>query len=126
MWLLHRGLEVVQNHGESLEQQIIQFSSAVFDAIGASYPILRNVGQDRLWLIYFKGLLTANTHPQEEMVSAIRNIASMSGFGELSPLLAKRRVGTAKLTPDSVSDEDLEALNQIARGLQQNGSSVET
>ncbi|MEA2866329.1 MAG: hypothetical protein QOE39_1044, partial [Bradyrhizobium sp.] len=61
MWLLHRGLEVVQDRGEALEQQIIQFSSAVFDAIGTSYPMLRNAGQERLWLIYFKGLLTANT-----------------------------------------------------------------
>ena len=58
MWLLHRGLDVVQDHGESLEQQILQFSSAVFDAIGSSYPVLRNVAQERLWLIYFKGLLS--------------------------------------------------------------------
>ena len=39
MWLLHHGLEAVQ--GESLEQQIVQFSSAVFEAIGTSYPMLR-------------------------------------------------------------------------------------
>jgi aldehyde dehydrogenase (NAD+) len=33
MWLLHHGLEAAQDHGESLEQQIVQFSSAVFEAI---------------------------------------------------------------------------------------------
>jgi hypothetical protein len=71
MWLLHRGLEVDQDRGESLEQQIVRFSSAVFDAIGTSYPMLRNAGQERLWLIYFKGLLIANTHPHEEMVQAL-------------------------------------------------------
>src|SRR5258707_13900057 len=74
MWLLHHGLEAAQDRGESLEQQIVQFSSAVFDAIGTSYPMLRNAGQERLWLIYFKALLNANTHPHEEMLPALRNI----------------------------------------------------
>jgi hypothetical protein len=106
MWLLHRGLEVVQDRDESLEQQIVQFSSAVFDAIGTSYPILRNAGQERLWLIYFKGLLTANTHPHDEMVSALRNIASRSGPGK------------AATTPSGPMS-DVEALQQIARSLEQ-------
>src|SRR5713226_2449419 len=48
MWLLHGGLEGVQDRGESLEQQIVRFSSAVFDAIGTSYPMLRNAGRERL------------------------------------------------------------------------------
>ena len=123
MWLLHRGLEVVQDRGESLDQQIVQFSSAVFDAIGTSYPMLRNAGQERLWLIYFKALLTANTHAHEEMVPALRNIASRSGFGGLPPL-SKGPGETAKPTPGRASD--VEALKQIARGLEQNNSSLET
>ena len=123
MWLLHRGLEVVQDRGESLEQQIVQFSSAVFDAIGTSYPMLRNAGQERLWLIYFKGLLTANTHPHEEMVSALRNIASMSGFGGLAPL-SKGPGETTK--PTSGHASDVEALEQIARSLEQSHSALET
>jgi hypothetical protein len=123
MWLLHRGLEVVQDRGESLEQQIVQFSSAVFDAIGTSYPMLRNAGQERLWLIYFKGLLTANTHPHEEMVPALRNIASMSGFGGLPPL-SKGPGETTKLAPGHASD--VEALEQIARSLEQGHSTFET
>ena len=116
MWLLHHGLEVVQDRGESLEQQIVQFSSAVFDAIGTSYPVLRNAGPERLWLIYFKGLLTANTHPHEEMVPALRNIASRSGFGGLPPL-SKRPGETAKPISGRTSDDDVEALKQIARAL---------
>jgi len=116
MWLLHRGLEVVQDRGESLEQQIVQFSSAVFDAIGTSYPMLRNAGQERLWLIYFKALLTANTHPHEEMLPALRNIASRSGFGGLPPL-SKRPRETAKPISGRTSDDDVEALKQIARAL---------
>ena len=116
MWLLHGGLEGVQDRGESLEQQIVQFSSAVFDAIGTSYPVLRNAGQERLWLIYFKGLLTANTHPHEEMLPAFRNIASRSGFGGLAPL-SKRPGETAKPISRRTSVDDVEALKQIARAL---------
>jgi hypothetical protein len=63
---------VVQDRGESLDQQIVRFSCAVFDAIGTSYPMLRNAGQERLWLIYFKGLLIANARRHEEMVQALR------------------------------------------------------
>lgn len=122
MWLLHRRLEVVQDRG-SLEQEIVQFSSAVFDAIGTSYPMLRNAGQERLWLIYFKGLLTANTHPHEEMVSALRNIASRSGFGGLPPL-SKGPGETTK--PTSGHASDVEALEQIARSLEQSNNSFET
>jgi hypothetical protein len=114
MWLLHHGLEAVQ--GESLEQQIVQFSSAVFEAIGTSYPMLRNAGQERLWLIYFKGLLAANTHPHEQMVPALRNVASWSGFGGLPPL-SKRSGETAKPISGRTSDDDVEALKQIARAL---------
>jgi len=114
MWLLHHELEVAEDRGESLEQQIVQFSSAVFDAIGTSYPMLRNAGQERLWLIYFKGLLAANTHPHEEMVPALRNVASWSGFGGLPPR-SKRPGETAKPTAGRTSD--VEALKQIARAL---------
>jgi hypothetical protein len=116
MWLLHDGLEVGQDRGESLEQQIVQFSSAVFDAIGTSYPMLRNAGQERLWLIYFKALLNANTHPHEEMLPALRNIASRSGFGGLPPL-SKRSGETAKPVSRRTSVDDGEALKQIARAL---------
>jgi hypothetical protein len=124
MWLLHRGLEVVQDRGGSLEQQIVQFSSAVFDAIGTSYPMLRNAGQERLWLIYFKGLLIANTHPHEEMVQALRNIASRSSFGGSRPL-SKARGEIAKPTRGRASDDDAEVLEQIARSLEQSNSSFE-
>jgi hypothetical protein len=123
MWLLHRGLAVVQDCGESLEQQIVRFSTAVFDAIRTSYPMLRKAEHERLWLIYFKGLLTANTHPPEEMVSALRNIAYRSGFGQ--PPLAKGPGETAKPIPGRASDDDANALKQIARGLAENNSSFE-
>jgi hypothetical protein len=118
MWLLHRRLEAVQDLDESLDQQIVQFSSTVFDAIGTGYPMLRNAGQERLWLIYFKGLLAAKTHPREVMLRALRNIASSTGFGGLPPL-SKGPGATAKPTPGRTSDDDVEVLKQIACGLEQ-------
>jgi len=84
--------------------------------------VLRNAGQERLWLIYFKGLLTANTHPHEEMASALRNIASSSGFGGLPPR-SKRPGETAQ--PIAGRTSDVEALKQIARALEPYNSSVE-
>jgi hypothetical protein len=123
MWLLHRGLEVVQDRRESLEQQIVEFRSTVFEALLAGYPVLRDAGNEHLWFIYFKGLLNANTHPREEMVSALRNIDSKNGFGYLPRLLKKPRE-TEKTTPSRTSDA--EALEQIARGLELRGGSFET
>jgi hypothetical protein len=122
MWLLYRRSVVIQDCAEGLEEQITQFSSAVFDAIGTSYPILRNSGQERLWLIYFKGLLTANTHALEEIVPALRNIASKRDFEGLAPL-SKRPKEMAKPTHSRISDA--EALEQIARGLEQNNNCFE-
>ena len=123
MWLLHRRSDRVQDRCDSLERQIVQFSSAVFDAIGARYPMLRNEGRERLWFIYFKGLLIANTHPREEMVQAFRGIASKSGFGALLP----PSIGTGENAKPNLSRiSDAEALQQIARSLEQNNTRFET
>ena len=116
MWLLHRGSEALQDRGESLEQQILAFSAEVFDAIETDHPMLQNTGQEHLWLIYFKGLLTANTHSHERMVTALRNIASGTGFGRMSPP-AKAPRETAKPGPGRAPADDVEILEQIARGL---------
>jgi hypothetical protein len=122
MWLLHGGLEIVQDRRVSLEQQIVQFSSAVFEALVTSYPVLRHVGNERLWLIYFKGVLNANTHPREEMVSAFRNIVSKNAFEDLPPPPEGPRE-TEKHAVGRTSD--VEVLEQIARGLALGNSSFE-
>jgi hypothetical protein len=123
MWLLHGGLEVVQNRRESLEQQIVQFSSTVFEALVISYPALLHAGNERLWLIYFKGVLNANTHSREEMVSALRHIASANDFRDLPPL----QKGPVETDRPAVSrTSDVEVLKQIARGLELGNSSLET
>ena len=123
MWLLHRRSDLVQGGYDSLERQIVQFSSAVFNSIGARYPMLRNEARERLWFIYFKGLLIANTHPREEMVQAFRRIASKSGFGALLP----PSIGTEENPKTNHSRiSDAEALQQIARGLKQDNTRFET
>jgi hypothetical protein len=63
-------------------------------------------------------------------VSALRNIAYRSGFG-LPPLAkgpgetAKPIPGRAEAIPGRASDDDANALKQIARGLAENNSSFE-
>jgi hypothetical protein len=117
MWLLHRGLEA-QDRDISLEQQIVEFSSVVFDAIRASNPALRNVKQESLWLIYFKALLTAETHSRDEMVQALRHIALRTrSEGAPSPLAEPAEPAKPLIGDDS--RDDIEVLEQIARGLGQ-------
>jgi hypothetical protein len=116
MWLLHRGLEA-QDRDMSLEQQIVEFSSVVFDAIRASNPALRNVKQESLWLIYFKALLTAETHSRDEMVQALRHIALRTSEG--SPSSPAGPAETAKPLIGDDSRDDIEVLEHIARGLGQ-------
>jgi hypothetical protein len=115
MWLLHAGLEVVQDRRVSLEEQIFQFSSTVFEALVTSYPVLNRAGSRRLWLIYFKGILNANTHPYSEMVSALRNIASRNAAGILPPFSREQAVAK-RSSVGHPSDADV--LAQIARGLE--------
>jgi hypothetical protein len=117
MWLLHYELGTARDHSESLEQQIIRFSAAALDANQRSHPELQTAGRERLWLIYFKGLMTAHTHAPDVMLAAVRNVAFKWGFGEvLQPLSEPEEVG--KRIPHRLSDA--EALEQIARGLERN------
>jgi hypothetical protein len=37
----------------------------------AAYPILQNATEELRWLTYFKGLIAADTHPRDQMLSAI-------------------------------------------------------
>jgi hypothetical protein len=118
MWLLHRGLAETKDRDISLEQQIVQFGPAVFDAIRASNPALQNVKQERLWLIYFKALLTAETHSHDEMVQALQHIA-LRIRSEGSPAPPAEPAETAKPPIGHDSRDDIEVLEQIARGLGQ-------
>jgi hypothetical protein len=65
--------------------------------------------------------LIANTHPREEMVQAFRGIASKSSFGALLP----PSIGTGE-NANLSRISDAEALQQIARSLEQNNTRFET
>jgi hypothetical protein len=117
MWRLHCELGAAQSRGESLAQQIVDFSAVVFDAIQTNYPALRNAGSNRLWFIYFKGLLTAKTHPPEVMMSALRYVDSRWGIGGTpSPSRGSNDSSSRRISDD-------EALEQIACSLEQSKSS---
>jgi hypothetical protein len=120
MWRLHCELDAAQSGGESLAQQIVDFSAVVFDAIQTNYPALRNAGSKRLWFIYFKGLLTANTHPPEVMILALRYVDSKWGIGGTPP---PPREPNEMVSSSRRRISDDEALEQIAHSLEQGKSS---
>lgn len=129
MWMLHQWALPDGMRSEPLDLQIMNFSSTAFAAIGARFPMLQHAEQEHLWLIYFKGLLVAGTHPQEQMVQAINTVRQLRGTAAL--------VGSDKepnAEPDSAVDRaarplrpggasDSEVLEQIAQALDQTNRS---
>jgi hypothetical protein len=81
-----------------------------------SYPFLRNAPEDLRWLTYFKGLVAADTHPRDQMVTAIDAIrrarVNPTAKDQTNRSRAKRR-GPAKT--DAISDAD--ALAAIEEAL---------
>lgn len=125
MWMLHQWALPDGMRGEPLDLQIMNFSSTAFAAIGARFPMLQHAEQEHLWLIYFKGLLAAGTHPQEQMVQAIntvrqlRRTATLVGADRKPNAEIDSAVGkaTGPLRPGDASDS--EVLEQIAQALDQ-------
>ncbi|MEH2479018.1 hypothetical protein V1282_002375 [Nitrobacteraceae bacterium AZCC 2146] len=123
MWMLHQWALPDGARSELLDQQIMNFSSTAFAAIAARFPMLQHAEQEHLWLIYFKGLLAAGTHPQEQMVQAINTVRQLRRTG---PPVGSDREPNAEI--DSVVDRatrplrpgdasDSEILDQIAQAL---------
>lgn len=128
IWMLHRWSLTQQMQGEPLDQQIRNFSPVAFDVIVSRFPALKNAKQEHLWLIYFKGLLTAGTHPREEMTKAIQTVGAQELIRVSSPVPSAPTGGPASadlstLAPHSdVSEADADALEQISRALGQSES----
>jgi hypothetical protein len=70
MWILHHGV-VTQRPLRSLTRDILEFYPAAMDAI-LRVEGLRDARQSNLRLIYFKGLIVAQTHPETQMIDAIQ------------------------------------------------------
>jgi hypothetical protein len=71
MWVLHQRILSREPGSMPLDQQILGFSDAALSSIRSDLHYLQNVEEAHLWLVYFKGLITAKTHPREQMVRAI-------------------------------------------------------
>jgi hypothetical protein len=61
---------------DPLELQIVNFSADALAEMCSAYPILRNAPEEFRWLTYFKGLVASDTHPRDQMLTAIDAIRS--------------------------------------------------
>lgn len=68
MWILHHKTQSLSSRG-SLTQAILDFCPVALSAIARS---LRGAKSSDLRLIYFKGLIIAQTHPRQQMIDAIK------------------------------------------------------
>ena len=119
MWILHWS-QTRRAPAESLEQRITNFSSRAFDAITARFAILRRAREDHLWMIYFKGLLTAGTHPRNEMIRAIKAVSARNWNRKSAPLsvVPDASSGSESATTASQGDDaDSDVLEQIGKAL---------
>lgn len=122
IWMLHRWSLTQEMQSEPLHQQIKNFSPVAFEVIISRFPMLKSAKQEHLWLIYFKGLLTAGTHPREEMTKAIQTVGAQDWI-RISPVApstppteAVTSTGTVVQLPHS-EPSDADALEQIGRAL---------
>ena len=122
IWMLHRWSLTHEMQSEPLHQQIKNFSPAAFNVIISRFPMLKSAKQEHLWLIYFKGLLTAGTHPRDEMTKAIQTVGAQDWI-RVSPApptntaaIEAANTSTVVQLPRS-EPSDADALEQISRAL---------
>jgi len=70
MWLLHQRTLLPRSQ-QLLASAIVEFYPVALSAISRAGS-LRDAKQSDLRLIYFKGLIVAQTHPRSQMIDAIR------------------------------------------------------
>jgi hypothetical protein len=109
MWTVHQWEADEPN--KPLDVQIINFSSHALSEMCAAYPILQNATEELRWLTYFKGLIAADTHPRDQMLSAIDS-ASRRADSTVKPL-SKSPEEPSEIDPTS----DADALAAIDRAL---------
>ena len=76
IWMLHHRARPMAQ--ASLTRQIVEFYPVAMNAISGADG-LRGAKQVHLRLIYFKGLIVAQTHPMPQMVDAIRRAERLLG-----------------------------------------------
>ena len=115
MWMVHQWETDEPN--KPLDIQIINFSSHALIEMCAAYPILQNATEELRWLTYFKGLIAADTHPHDRMLSAI-DTARRRTDSTVKPS-SKSVEGPSEIDPTS----DADALAAIDRALSKAGYS---
>ena len=96
---------------KSLELMISDFSADALAEMCAAYPTLRNAPEELRWLTYFKGLISADTHPRDQMLTAIDSVrrrradptAKLSTKSVLS-ILEQENVGPHETDPTRQAD----------------------
>jgi hypothetical protein len=101
----------------ALDLQIMRFSADALSGMCAAYPILRDLTDELLWLVYFKGLITAETHPRDEMLAAIESVRR--GWAKTaSQRTAKPVLGSEGVRPVEINSTlHADALAAIERAL---------
>jgi hypothetical protein len=112
-WEPHR----FDRSSDPLELQIVNFSADALAEMCAAYPILRSAPEELRWLTYFKGLVAADTHPRDQMVTAIeavRGRVNPTAKRSTKSIVELEDVGPGKT--DSISDADaLAAIEEALR-----------
>jgi hypothetical protein len=117
MWILHQRALSSEARTEPLKQQILDFSSVAFRAIEQGSDHLREIKQPYLWLLYFKGLIAARTHPQHQMIYAIKLIKDRPAEAEPTAAPTQADLRGSALIDGAVPVADGETLAQIAQAL---------
>ena len=103
-WEPHR----FDRSSDPLELQIVNFSADALAEMCAAYPILGNAPEELRWLTYFKGLVAADTHPRDQMLTAIdavrRGRANPTAKRLTKSILEREDVGPGETDP--ISDAD--------------------
>jgi hypothetical protein len=121
-WMVHQWEADEPN--KSLDVQIINFSSHALSEMCAAYPILQNATEELRWLTYFKGLIAADTHPRDQMLSAIDAVGRRRPDSTAKPS-PKLTAELEEAGPGAISDptSDADALAAIDRALSKAGYS---
>ena len=116
-WMVLQWEPHVDKSSKSLELMILDFSADALAEMCAAYPTLRNAPEELRWLTYFKGLISADTHPRDQMLAAIdavrRRQADPTVKLSTKSVLEQENVGPYETNPTRQAD----ALAAIERAL---------
>jgi hypothetical protein len=113
-WTVFQWEDPPVDRSSALDLQIMRFSADALSGMCAAYPVLRNATDELRWLVYFKGLIAAETHSRGEMLAAIESVRR--GWAKTSERISKpvlESVQPSEINPTLHAD----ALAAIDRAL---------